>query len=372
MKLLRFSSAALIFLSVGFAGFAQAQPAPAPVAPAVASAAPGGPEMVFPTNNYDFGRVTMGYQVNHTFIVSNAGTQTLTISEVRPGCHCTTAKDWTHQIAPGKTGEISIKFDSGGINGDVTRSITVRSNGKTAPVQTLLIHGNVWREIEVTPQTAYMMVMPESTNTASTIVHIVNQGATPIELSEPTCSVPTFKGRIKVLVPGKEFELTVSTMPMMPSGNNVGTISIKTTSTNSPVLNITALAMVQPSLTIAPLQIVLPPDIHAWTTNEVFITANSSRPLVLSDLQVCCDKSIKATLKEVVPARQFNLLVAFPPGFKLAPGQRAQVFVKSNNAEHPMITIPITQFPRQPAMAQPLVRPRVLSQAPSAPVLARP
>jgi hypothetical protein len=335
-----------------------AQPAPAP-APAPA---PLGPRMTFLTNEYRFGRVNMGEQVNHVFVVSNSGDETLVISNVAPGCHCTTARPWTRQVPPGKTGEIPIKFDSGGIHGDVTRTITVTSNGKIAPIQTLFLRGTVWREIEVNPQTAYMTIMPNSTESSSAVVRIVNQADAPVALSDPTSATQTFKGSLKTIVPGKEFELTVTALPPLPAGNNVGTISIKTTSKSMPVVTVTALAMVQPSIGVVPMQIYLPADVRGWTTNRVIITNNGKKPLALSDLQVCCDKTIKAEIQELNPGRVFHLVLSFPPGFRLMPGQRAQVSVKSNNPERPLITVPVSQFPRQPAMVPAYARPRVMSQ----------
>ena len=77
--------------------------------------------MTFATNEYHFGRVMAGTLVKYVFIVSNTGDQTLEISNVAPGCHCTTAGDWTHQIEPGKTGKIPIQFDSGSFRGDVPK-----------------------------------------------------------------------------------------------------------------------------------------------------------------------------------------------------------------------------------------------------------
>ncbi len=294
--------------------------------PAAAPAKAPGPRMAFLTNTYDFGKVNMGQQVNYTFVVSNSGDQTLVISNVRPGCHCTTAKDWTHQVEPGHTGNVFIKFDSGGINGSVTRTITVTSNAKDQPIQTLYLRGTVWREIDINPQTAYMMVPPDATEPVSNVVHIVNRGQTPITLSSPTSATPTFKAQLKTTVPGKEFELTVVTVPPLPSGNSVGTISIKTSSTNVPVLNVTALAMVQPAITIAPMQIVLPPELVAATTNQINITANGKKALALSAVEVCCNQSIKTELKEIRPGRLFQLAAIFPrasrwflgSGFRLA------------------------------------------------------
>lgn len=374
MKFPTFRAILCAFGILAAATYVAAQPAPAaaPAPTPTPAVVPLGPRMDFASKEYNFGRVNMGQQVNHVYVVSNSGDATLIISNVQPGCHCTTARPWTREIAPGKTGEIPIKFDSSGFHGDITRTITVTSNGKNAPVQTLFLRGSIWREIEVNPQTAYMSVPPESDTPTSTVVHIINQGSNGITLSNPTCANNKFKVALKETVPGKEFELTITAMTPLPAGNNIGTISVNTSSTNVPVLTITALAMVQQSIGIAPLQIVLPPEVLSPSTNIVTITANGKKPLTLSDLKVCCDKGIQSELKEIMPGRVYHLLTMIPAGFHIPAGEHYHISLKSNSAEKPEIDIPISQFPRSPGPA--VAHPRVISQVPPppAPISSRP
>jgi len=65
-----------------------------------------GPKIQFAEMVYDFGKVSSGELVKHTFVFTNIGTATLEIKDVRPGCGCTTAGTWDKQVEPGKTGSI--------------------------------------------------------------------------------------------------------------------------------------------------------------------------------------------------------------------------------------------------------------------------
>jgi hypothetical protein len=322
-----------------------------------------GPRMTFVTNQYHFGRVMAGERVKCVFIVSNAGDQTLVISKVAPGCHCTTAGKWADQVGPGKTGEIPIQFDSSGINGDVSRSIAVTSNDKLRPTQTLTLRGTVWRAFEVTPQSANINVTPDALSNLTCVVHITNQSAEPVTLSNLTSANGLFKAELKTIKPGKEFQVAVTAVPPLAPGYNRGTIFIKTSLTNVPVINITANAMVQPAVSVTPSQITLPPQLDRWATNRVTITANGSKALALSDPEAS-DKRVSVEIKETIPGRAFQLVTVFPPGFQIAPGQQAQLSVKSDNAERPVIVVPIRQIPRQPAMSPLLAHPRAMSQNP--------
>jgi len=343
--------------------------APAPVSGQAATPAATnalGPRMTFATNEYQFGRVTQGTLVKYVFIVSNAGDQTLIISRVSPGCHCTTAGDWARQVEPGKTGVIPIQFDSGSFFGDVTKTITVASNDKLAPNQTLTLRGKIWKEIEVNPQFAYITVMPDETSNLTTVVHVINQSDEPVTLSDPTSANGLFKAELKTIKPGREFEVTVTAVPPLAPGHNNGTISLKSSLTNMPVINITAIANVQPAVVLAPAQIAFSPQIDRYTTNRVIITANGSKALALSDPKAS-DERVSVELTEIRSGRVFQLAAVFPPGFQIAPGQQLQLSVKSNNAERPVLVVPVRQTPRPSAMPPSLAHPRAMGQIPPPP-----
>src|SRR5215831_12803038 len=83
--------------------------------PAIPAAAPatnaGGGKIQFEMPNYDFGKSKAGDPVKYTFVFTNIGTETLEIKNVRPGCGCTTAGEWTKKVEPGKTGTIPIQVN---------------------------------------------------------------------------------------------------------------------------------------------------------------------------------------------------------------------------------------------------------------------
>lgn len=82
----------------------------------------------FPSMKHDFGKITEGEVVAHTFTFKNTGDNPLKVENVKPSCGCTTP-DWTRQeIAPGGEGFIKVEFDSKGKSGQTTKTVTVTSN----------------------------------------------------------------------------------------------------------------------------------------------------------------------------------------------------------------------------------------------------
>jgi len=61
---------------------------------------------------YNFKTVEYGSDVSHSYIFTNTSNAPVTIKSVTPGCGCTTTEYTKGPIMPGKTGTISIKYDS--------------------------------------------------------------------------------------------------------------------------------------------------------------------------------------------------------------------------------------------------------------------
>lgn len=97
----------------------------------------------FKEDRHDFGEVDAGAVIKHTFSFKNDGEVPLLISDVRSTCGCTVAKWPKAPIAPGKTGEIPVEFDTKNKNGRQSKPITITAN--TFPAQTVLhLDGRVY------------------------------------------------------------------------------------------------------------------------------------------------------------------------------------------------------------------------------------
>jgi hypothetical protein len=324
-------------------------PAPASATPSIATTSNtgpiiDGPMIMFDNRDYDFGKAASGEKVKHTYIVTNTGTATLEISDVHPSCGCTTAGGWTHKVEPGQTGEIPVQFDSSRYSSQVTKTITVTSNAKNEPRAVVILHGTVWKPIDVTPSTAVVNVQEDSTNSVSTTVRIISSVDSPIEVTDPTSSSKSFSAELKTVRPGKEYALTISALPPFAGMNTSASISVKTSLPNTPVLSVTAIAAVQQAILVSPMQITLNPSMERWLTNRVFIRGNGGTVLRLQDPEVT-DSRLKVDVVPMGMQGMYNVLIDVPPGFDIPQGQRVEVKIRTNDPRHPEIKIPVAQMP---------------------------
>ena len=92
--------------------------------------------IIFQESVFDFGTITDGEKVNHTFEFTNTGTNPLVITNAKGSCGCT-VPDWPKEpIAPGETGEIQVEYNSTNKNGQIQQTVTIDAN--TDPGQSKL------------------------------------------------------------------------------------------------------------------------------------------------------------------------------------------------------------------------------------------
>lgn len=90
------------------------------------------PILEFLEKEFDFGTITDGDIVEHTYKLVNAGKSDLLIIDAKATCGCT-VPDWTKTpIKPGETGQIKIVFNSGGKTGKQQKYINLVTNTEAA------------------------------------------------------------------------------------------------------------------------------------------------------------------------------------------------------------------------------------------------
>jgi hypothetical protein len=96
----------------------------------------------FDKEEHDFGILLQGEVVSYSFHFTNTGNTPLIISDVGSSCGCTVGDYPREPIAPGKTGDIKVTYNSSGHHGFQSRFLTVMSNTNPAKT-TLRIKGTV-------------------------------------------------------------------------------------------------------------------------------------------------------------------------------------------------------------------------------------
>jgi uncharacterized protein DUF1573 len=312
------------------------------------------PKVQFQEIVHDFGKVKSSEPLRCDFVFTNTGNGVLEVTDVRPGCGCTTAGQWDRKVEPGKTGKIPIQFSPGAPSGTVTKSISVTCNDPIQAVHTLQVKATVWKPVDVNPAYVYFMGVEGEFTNDTKVVKITSNLEESITVEEPQSNNPNFKTELKTLAPGKEFELKVVYAPTTSS--NIppqSMITLKTSSTNMPLINITAYAMPQPALVAMPQAIRLPAGpLSPNFRQPVTIRNNSSTPVKITEPQVNVE-GVTVQTTETQPGKMFMLSVSFPTNFQARADKPMELTVKTSHPKYPVMHVPFIQA----AMPAPTVAP---------------
>lgn len=86
------------------------------------------PVIAFDKTEHDFGTIENGTPVETVFKYTNTGESMLVVSNIKSTCGCTVPSNWTKEVAPGETGEFTVKFNGKGNGNKVSKSITMTTN----------------------------------------------------------------------------------------------------------------------------------------------------------------------------------------------------------------------------------------------------
>lgn len=172
------------------------------------------PVLVVDRPVFDFGAIPQGKKLDHIFKLMNKGDSPLTITRTRTSCGCTVASVSSKTIAPGKSAELRISFDSANFGGKVTKTVTVESNDPAAPTTTLTIKGIINEELVVNPRQVNLG-QTKAGSSKEVSVTLENHGERTVKILSVTTPMPQVKATLnkQVLKPGEKAPLSIAVSP---------------------------------------------------------------------------------------------------------------------------------------------------------------
>lgn len=181
-------------------------------------------------DTYNWGTVKPGDSpLKGTIVIKNSGTEKLLITEVKPGCGCTTAPISKTEIAPGDTASMYVTLNIGGSANDVTKSIKVTSNDPAAATKYLYLKAKIFYPIAITPTQYFTFNEMNVGIKKEAKLKIKNNTDKSVTLSDfvtPGNIQLNLMGK-KILAPNEEFEVIATANPDKVGYFN-GTVKFKT------------------------------------------------------------------------------------------------------------------------------------------------
>ena len=128
------------------------------------------PVMEMDKMEHDFGTIVNGTPVETIFKYTNTGNSMLVVSNIKSTCGCTVPSDYTREVAPGQTGQFTVKFNGRG-SGKVTKSLTMTTNTEKG---TEVVR--ITATVEADPNAPQTTTTPVTTNQVKTSTQPGHEG----------------------------------------------------------------------------------------------------------------------------------------------------------------------------------------------------
>lgn len=228
----------------------------------------------------------------------NTGTGTLTIADLKGSCGCTVPQLEKKEYKPGEGGVIDITYNPHGKRDQQQTTVTITSNDPSKSVQTVTVKSIVKPNVFWDPQAIafnqvgkgkggkmLLKVTGRLENFAVTEVTATNPEAFEAKVIE-TKAIEQADGK-----PGFESTVEVTLKPNTPVGMAQANLTLRTTNSKNPLVNVSTFAEVTGDLATTPIkfflnQLQVDQDLSGGVSNKVILRHKEGKPFKVTKFEV--------------------------------------------------------------------------------------
>ncbi len=233
----------------------------------------------------------------------------------------------------------------------MSKTVTVYTNAPAPQATvTLTMQGDVWEAVAFEPRMVNFGRLTAEAARAEGLtqkVTVTNNMEARAELTEVRSTSPLFQAEAKTLEPGKKFELVVTVVAPLKSGNNNGTLEVVTGLAEAPKLSIPISAFVVPDVEVSPTSVVFPANRTASTTRQLSVRNNTKVPLKISELTVS-NSALKVTLQETQPGTLYTITLEAPAGSQVSAADKITLSTDCPTVPNVVVLVSEMRVPAAP------------------------
>jgi hypothetical protein len=221
-------------------------PGPAPAQPWV--------DTLFAEKSKDFGSVTHGTLLAHSFPVRNSTDQTVHATSLRVSCGCVIAEMEKPELAPGQETTIQVKMNTGRFHGDKTVSIFVGFDQPAAAEAVLQVRAHSCDDVVIQPDVFDFGRVPHGTR-ANVQVTVKFTGGADWQIRQATCEsnhVAIKTEEVETDSDDKAYLVTASLDETLPVGKWYTEVWLHTDHPFMPRIRVPVQVEVEPLLSVTP------------------------------------------------------------------------------------------------------------------------
>lgn len=292
----------------------------------------GAPKISTSDSTYNFGSVSEGSKVEHTFLIKNTGNADLHIKQIITSCGCTVADVAKKILKPGESTNLKVVFRTSGFSGDLSKMVHVYSNSLGSSEKVFVIKGNVITGVKVIPsRLSYGVKWYKNIKDMQAYEDVVVETQEGIKISDSYRMSKYLDAKV-LEKSDNRLKLRVFLKDAIPTGEFRDRIVVDLIGGNKQSIDIPVFARVQGDVYLEPSTIffgVLDGDVKE---RVVRINNLSDRYLKVTKLK-STDSNLKLRAKETDAGKSYDLIITLDSS-KVKDDLKAVVRVFTDNPDY--------------------------------------
>jgi hypothetical protein len=302
----------------------------------------------FKEETYDFGTHDEGQNLEHDFLFVNTGERPLRILDVKPNCSCTVVDDWDENIVPAQIGKIPVTLKTTGYQGNVIKTIIVKTDVPNSESITLTVKANVNPAIAIVPGNVFLGEIPPEYNVPLYgSFEIDNRLEEPLRILEIRPPDDRTEFKLTTLERNNKYKVDFTVNPPFAGETMVrGEFRIKTDNKDHPEIIATYSYFIPPPLLVWPTAVDIDLDqfkdyvIPFITT--INIKSTMDKPIRIRGLKLIGGKGIKYEILEATRDLFYQILITVPLNYAYHKDEKVYfVFSVLNDPKNKEYNIPV-------------------------------
>ncbi|MBN2447223.1 MAG: DUF1573 domain-containing protein [Phycisphaerae bacterium] len=314
-----------------------------------------GPVLRVEPPNWDFGEVWYGAPLSTEVKLTNVGSETLEIKNIRKSCGCTGAKLDKRTLEPAETTIMEVGYDSTKGREKVQQTITIETNDPGRPTTRFTLSGTCkpmfdfeinGQKLNIPSLQLGQLSKSEVKSGTLTIKPLYDKHKVHLALADE--KVAGYDVKLKEVVPGEQYELTATTIPPLDPGAAMTVVHLKTDVEFMDTMKVRLGGYVIPAVRVVPDRLMVSPKLTFESKKRVKIVYLKTTPIEVLNIE--CDdprvtwEKLEAPGESSGPNGAIELEVTLPPGDSIPEaGIKLTITTDSQDPDYETLEVPILQ-----------------------------
>jgi len=299
------------------------------------------PKLVCAQPTFDFGERDSDGELEHAFVIRNAGDVALQIFSLRPTCGCLVPKFTDRIVPPGGEATITVRFVLRGRQGAQNKFVYVESNDPDQPNFALHLTGLIVDPVDIEPHLLFFGRVPANFASTNTLV-VTAAGTNRLGAVSAQIDSSSFVVSVEQSISNKTARVIVMSRPPLPEGLTRASLRISTGNPRLPGLTTVVSAFVPGAFEVTPPEFLLVGREGDRVRREIFLRSESNTAFRV----LAVEPPLKEIAVNIVSARKDACRIEFPSLPVLRSLEGKNVRIVTDLPTRPEILVPIRIFIR--------------------------